>query len=273
MKPKVRALVRAVPAWIALPMLAAIGRLEWRLRPGRRGEATERMTHMLRGTSREPEVARLARRSVIRSRGLLELLWRQDVSARGRIEGEPTLAGLRAAGAGAVVVHTHLCWIAPQVYALAAQGHVDTLVLVLDDPPTELQLHWHRVLTAWGVTLLPANGSFDRILAHLREGHLCHIALDVPGSTPTTFLDKPARLASGPAALAFASGAPVVPVVPRCPGPGLRVRVREPLPPGDFADAAALTRHLADLASADILAAPELYHDHEWLQRLWSPPS
>lgn len=271
MKARARALVRALPARIALPFLALVGSLEWWLRPGRRAEAMARMRLILRGTAREGEAQPLARRSLRRSRVMLELLWRGDVSERARIEGAERLDALRAEGHGALVVHTHLCWIAPQLYALAAQGHADAIVLTIDDPPTPLQDHWQRVLTGWGVDPVAAEGSYPVVLDHLHRGHLCHIALDVPGSTACVFLDKPARLASGIAALAFASGAPLVPVTPRRPGRGLRVRVGDPIRPQAFATPAALTQHLADVASAAILAAPECYHEHDWLWRLWSP--
>ncbi len=208
-KARARALVRALPARIALPFLALVGSLEWWLRPGRRAEAMARMRLILRGTAREGEAQPLARRSLRRSRVMLELLWRGDVSERARIEGAERLDALRAEGHGALVVHTHLCWIAPQLYALAAQGHADAIVLTIDDPPTPLQDHWQRVLTGWGVDPVAAEGSYPVVLDHLHRGHLCHIALDVPGSTACVFLDKPARLASGIAALAFASGAPL----------------------------------------------------------------
>ena len=270
MKARTRALVRALPVRIAMPLLAAVGTLEW-LRPHHRAAAMARMRLLLRGTAREAEVRRLARLAVRRRRGLAELLWRYEVSVGAEIEGAETLAALTATGEGVLVAHTHACWIAPPMWALAAQGFADAIVLIVDDPPAPVQLHWQRMLTQWGVDTVPAGGSFERILARLRAGQVCHIALDVPGGTECVFLDKPARLASGIAALAFASGAAVVPVTAEHPGPGLRVRLGEPLRAASFADPAALTSHLAALASADILAAPELYHEHEWIERLWAP--
>jgi lauroyl/myristoyl acyltransferase len=269
-KARARALVRALPAWLALPLLAAIGSAEWWLRPRRRTAGIAHMRHILQGTAREGEVDRLARRYVRQSRGFDERLWRPRASAGARIERARTLDALRAAGQGALVAHVHLYLMAPQVYALAAQGYVDALVFTRDDPPSELQRHYDRTFAAWGVELIEARGGFEQILARLRQGRLCHIALDVPGSSSCVFLDKPAHLASGIAALAFASGAPVVPAVPRRHRSRLRVRIGDPLLASAFDSPAALTRHLAELASAEILAVPDAYHEHDWLAQLWS---
>ncbi len=269
MKARVRALIRVLPAGIALPLLTMIGALEWWLRPSRRAEATAQMELVLRGTAREGEVRALARRWLGRRRAVEELLWRPDVCARARVQGAQTLEALHARGAGALVLHTHMCWIAPQVYTLSAQHLADAIVLRIDDPPTPLQLLYRRVFAEWGTETITSEGSFEWILDRLLQGRRCQIAIDVPGSTACIFLDKPARLASGVAALAFASGVPIVPVHARLSGARLRVRVGDPVRPQSFADPAALTGFLADRASAEILAAPELYHEHDWLAELW----
>ncbi len=270
MKAKARTAVRALPAWIALPLLAALGALEWWVRPRERAAAITHMGLILRGTAREREVDRLARRHMIRRRQIDQLLWRPDVCARGHVEGAATLQRLRARCDGAIVMHTHLCWIAPQMFALCAHGYMDAIVVAFDDPLTPLQQLFTGFFERHEVEVIHAAGSYEQILARLHEGRLCHIAVDVPGSTPSVFLDKPARLASGIARLALASGAPIVPAVPSRPG-RLVVRLGEPLRMPGAADPAALTQRLADVASAQILAAPELYHDHEWLTRLWPP--
>ena len=155
------------------------------------------------------------------------------------------------------------------MYTLSAQHLVDAIVVKIDDPPTPLQQLYRRVFAEWGIELIDSQGSFRHILERLRQGRLCQIAIDVPGSTPCVFLDKPARLAGGAAALAFASGAPIVPAHPSRPGPRFGVRVGDLVRPQSFEEPAALMGYLAGLASAEILAAPELYHEHEWLQRLW----
>jgi lauroyl/myristoyl acyltransferase len=270
-KRRVRALVRALPPRVSLSLLALVGTLEWWLRPSKREHQLERMELLLRGTAREGETRKLARRSLRRARGLHELLWRYEVSADAHIEGAETLDGLRAAGRGVIVAHTHLCCIAPPIWALAAQGLADVVVLTVDDPPEPEQLHWRATLGSWGVDPIPAAGSFGALEEHLRQGRICHIALDVPGHTPCVFLDKPAHLASGIGRLSFATGAPVVPVVGHHPGPRMRLRVGTPLRPEAFADPAAITAALAAWASVEILAAPEVYHDHTWLWQLWAP--
>jgi lauroyl/myristoyl acyltransferase len=268
-KARARALVRALPAWLALPLLTALGSAEWWLRPRRRAAGTAHMRHILRGTAREGEAEELACRHVRRSRVIDQLMWRPQDCAGAKIERAGTLDALRAAGQGALVAHMHLYLMAPQVYALAAQGYVDALVLSRDDPPTELQRLYNRTFAGWGVELIEAHGGFGHILAQPHQGRLCHIALDVPGRSPCVFLDKPAHLASGIAALAFASGAPIVLAVPYRHGSRFRVRIGEPFHAAAFDSPAALTRHIATLASAAILAAPDAYHQHDWLAQLW----
>ncbi len=269
MKARARATVRALPAWVALPLLAVVGALEWWLRPRQRQAPTAHMGLVLRGTAREGEVRTLARRHMVRRRQIDQLLWRPDVCARGHVEHAAMLERLRARGEGAIVMHTHLCSIAPQVFTLCAHGHVDAIVVTFDDPPSALQQVFLSEFDRYGVETIQAAGSYELILARLRAGRLCHIAIDVPGSTPCVFLDKPARLASGIGALALASGVPIVPAVPGRPSGHIRVRLEDPVPTDDAGGPAALSQRLADVASAQILAAPELYHDHEWLRQLW----
>ena len=273
MKARIRTLVRSLPAWLALPLLRGVSALEWQLREGRRARALQHMGRLLGGTAREAEVPELARRSVLHRRGLEYLLWNPRFCVSAPIDGGEILRAAQAGGTGVLVAHSHLCWIAPQVYALSAQGYVDAIVMARDDPPTELQRLYQRVFDDWHVEVIDAARSFERILTRLREGRVVQIAVDVPGSTPCLFLDKPASLVGGVAALARSSGAPIVLVTPRWTGWRLRVAVGRPIHADAYGDAPALTRHLADLVSRDVLAAPELYHDHDWLDWMWTGPS
>jgi lauroyl/myristoyl acyltransferase len=272
-KARLRALVRRLPGAIAQPLLAAVGLVDWYLRPEHRLHALDHMSLLLRGTAREGEVQTLGRRYLMGRRAVEHVIWRPDLSVGAQVEGAEVLDALRAAGQGAIVMHVHLCWIAPQVYALAAQGHVDVIVLTLEDPPTPLQDLYERMFDEWRSEMLGARGSFKEIVDRLQAGRLCHIAMDVPGSTSCRFLEKPALLASGVAALALATGVPIVPVFPGHLRGRLTVHVGQPLHTGDFTDATALTQQLADLASHEILRAPERYHDHEWLASMWPSPA
>jgi lauroyl/myristoyl acyltransferase len=264
-----RSLTDRLPAPIATGALWLIGVVSW-WRPRCREGSLAHIRLLITGTPREPELRRLARSYERRRRGMDYRMLRPELSAGAAVYGVDVLRDIRAAGRAAIIAYVHLFNITPQIYALGSKFAADALVLSLDEPRTPVQLRFERIFGAMGFETIAAAGSFELVLTRLREGRICQIAVDVPGSTACTFLGRPAKLASGPAALAFASGAPIVPVVPRLRRGKLEVHVLAPLEPASFTDAAALTQRVADIFGPEILAAADGYEDNEWLPKVWA---
>lgn len=263
-------LTRRLPPALGVPLAGVAGNAEWALSPARRRASRRHLDRALRGTAREAEVPRLVRRQVAEARICDLLTWRPDAGLHGTITGVEKLDALRAGG-GALVLHTHLCSIAPTVYVLSSHGYCDAIVLNLDDPLTPLQeLYAEWLRDRWGTELVGVGGSYGLLVERLAGGRLVNIAGDVPGNLPCTLLGKPAHLAGGPARLAIAAGAPLIPVIPRRRGARLEVTVRDPIDPAGFADEVALTSHIADVLGPEIERQIETWQEHDWLERMWA---
>ena len=79
-----------------------------------------------------------------------------------------------------------------------------------DDPMAEIRT---ATVAENGGRMIPATGGgFKDALALLSDGGKLGLAADVPGSTPVRFFGKTARVRSGIARLALATGASVVPI-------------------------------------------------------------
>jgi len=247
----------ACPDRVALAIARCVGWLEWRLRAGRRAATLEGLSCALAATPREGDVARLGPRHAIASRLVEQLMRRPEISRRGRVVGGATLDALRGEGRGAIVMHTHVGWMVPSMYTLAAHGHADAGVAGAVEPWAVQAVE--AVVSRDGCEVVLLGGAYARLRALLGEGKIVHIAFDAPGNLSCVLLAKPAAVGSGIVRLARETGAPVVPVTTTAPGLRMTVDVGAPVRASSFADEAALAQHLADLASADILRLPEAW--------------
>jgi hypothetical protein len=116
-------------------------------------------------------------------------------------------------------------------------------------------------------------GTYDELRNVLAAGDACLLPFDVPGRTSATLLERPARVASGPAALAIDTDAFVLPCFTVRRRAHVEVDVFEPVDPADFGEPEPLLRHLGDIVSTEIgahlpqfypaeLPTPERYEEH-----------
>lgn len=247
----------ACPDRVALAIAACVGWLEWRLRPRRRAATLEGLARALAATPREGDVGALGPRHAVASRLVEQLMRRPEISRHGRVAGAATLDQLRRDGHGAVVMHTHVGWMVPSMYTLAAHGYADAGVAGAVEPWAVQAVE--AVVSRDGCEVVLLGGAYARLRALLEAGKIVHIAFDAPGNLPCVLLGKPAAVGSGIVRLAFETGAPVVPVTSTPPGRRMAVELGAPVWASSFADEAALAQHLADLASADILRLAEAW--------------
>jgi len=192
-----------------------------------------------------------------------------------RVVDEQYLADPIAAGTGVVVALPHLAnWDHAGAWACLVHAPVTTVVERLH--PESLYRRFLDYRTRLGMDAVPLSGPgsgfrplvdaarANRIVALLADRDLTGHGVDV------TFFGEPARMPAGPAALALASGAPLVPATLSYDGPALVVAFHPPVAaPVDGTRAertAAMTQSLAQVFQAGIGAHPADWH---MLQPLW----
>jgi lauroyl/myristoyl acyltransferase len=105
---------------------------------------------------------------------------------------------------------------------------------------------------AAGGKVVPKGGSYPVLRELLRRGEVIFNAIDIPstGGGPVTKLGgRRVRLATGTAALAKETGAPIVPIYGLRQGGRPMARVLPAINPEEFEDRDALHIHLADLSN------------------------
>ncbi|MBJ7332457.1 MAG: hypothetical protein JHC95_21355 [Solirubrobacteraceae bacterium] len=157
--------------------------------------------------------------------------------------------------------HTPALWVL--LYGMSS-ARIPLAPVVADwfwaDPRSAQRL---AAVEAAGGEIIPADGSFEQIVAAFTAGRHPGLAVDVAGGTPVSFLGKPASLRSGLAALALKLDASVVPLVPTWER-GRPVVTLGPAIPPEGEPAELLGRIVAAL-EAPLLKAPEYWmpYTHE----------
>ena len=135
----------------------------------------------------------------------------------------------------------------------------------------------HR--TPYGIEIIPHRGgarpAFEILKERLAAGRLVGLVSDRDLSrrgVDVDFFDGRARMAAGPAALAVATGAILMPAALWVEGGTVHILVHQPLPiPADDPNVIAnLTQRLADVFARDIAAHPTDWH---MLQPIWPADS
>lgn len=262
------ALRRVVPLQVAVAGTRLVYLLAARLRPDRLVTARAAMAAVVVGTPQEGRLEELTRRHAGARAEAVEFNWRPWRLARIPVDGLDRILDARASGRGTVISFVHLGPMngRTRLGRMLAPVHVPVGSWVFEDPPAGYpgyRLEYVRRLTRdAGQRMVTARGSRAALTAVLADGGIVMLAMDLPGSTTTTFLGKHVQMASGSARMACDTDAVVVPVA-LLPGPRSRWRIEvgEPLDPRAFESWTELHQALADWHSARILQAPEHYED------------
>lgn len=253
---------RVVPDAVAVRLSALRAQMRARRRPQELAAARRFMRGLLEHTPRLHEADGLAVRWMEEKSISSELLWRPWMADHTVVHGVEQLRAAEAAGRGLVIVVGHLQPTFAVFPAVSASGVTPHPVVSPQNfglkPPGYQGLRimrWREY--AIHLPLLESVGSFDDQVAIVRDGGAVMLAFDRPGTTPTPFLGRTVLLTSGPADLAHATGALVVPAVPHREGTRIHVTFQPPLDPAEVADRTALQAAVAGRFESPVLARPE----------------
>jgi lauroyl/myristoyl acyltransferase len=185
-----------------------------------------------------------------------------------------------ASGRGAVAALPHMGnWDCAGAWAVYTGMPFTTVVERLQ--PESLFDRFAAFRESIGMEVVPLTGgpgnTYAELLRRLRAGALVCLLADrdlTTSGVEVDFFGAPARFPAGPAALALATGAPLLPVTLWYPGPGeppgWRGRIHPAVPPPSEGSRrqkiAAMTQALADVFAEAIAAHPTDWH---MLQRVW----
>jgi lauroyl/myristoyl acyltransferase len=231
----IAALHRVVPDRLALRIAWAVGWLRWYWPPARR-RAIARVQLTVARTPRAGEARALARRELSIHAMRLELGWHPRLVMRAPFEGLERLERVRSSGQPVVLTSAHIdhgtanAVIARgYVYATAAGAWLDPDATVLTGYASFKARRMREWGEALGIKFVTAGGSHELLRALLERGEMLFVMCDVPGRMRTRMAGKTAHLASGPAALAYETGAAVVPIVSQLHADGPRLEALEPI--------------------------------------------
>jgi KDO2-lipid IV(A) lauroyltransferase len=206
----------------------------------------------------------------------LPVLRSDDLVARSDVVGWEHLEAVRAAGRGAILALPHMGnWDQAGAW-LVGQGVPFTTVAERLEP-AELFDAFVGFRESLGMEVLPLTGNaspYPMLRERLRSGGVVCLLADRDlgeNGVGVDFFGERARMPAGPAALAMATGAALLPVTLTFPSSRrwlLTVHPEVPVPAdGRRQDRiGAMTQQVADVFAAGIAAAPQDWH---MLQRLW----
>lgn len=206
--------------------------------------------------------------------------WSPDkIVSRVRVENEHRIRDPLAAGQGLVVPLPHTGnWDWAGAWACVTGVSVTTVAERLR--PEELFRRFLAFRESLGMEILPLTGTdgvFPTLVRRVKAGALVPLLADrdlTESGIEVKFFGETASMPAGPAALALATGAPVVPATlwyeGEPPQHRLVIRFHEPVPTdarGDRADRiAAVTQRIAAVFEQGIGEHPHSWH---MLQRVW----
>jgi len=143
-----------------------------------------------------------------------------------------TLDTLRARGKGVIILSAHMGNWELGVAWVAARGYPVHAVALQHPDPKVNSLYW-RQRTARGLSVIPMGRAARGCLTALRHNEIIALVGDRDFSASATtfeFFGKPARLPDGPAKLALATGAPILPTfMVRVAGERFRYVIGDPI--------------------------------------------
>jgi lauroyl/myristoyl acyltransferase len=215
----------------------------------------------------------VARRALAEYFQCTEVFWRPWLMTSGRIEGMEHYQAANSEGRGVVTVLSHFGNPHAQFPTMRRWG-IDAWVIAASHHYMDIGNGYRGRFARQGATYIELLGegraiprtasdvpieqrAFSRSLRVLEQGATLIVAFDAVGSLPTPFLGRRLMLASGPAKLAVAADAMVVPFVNRLCGHQPVVRFAPALDPRDFDGPEPLQSAIAAVMEEWALERPE----------------
>ncbi|MDX6211529.1 MAG: phosphatidylinositol dimannoside acyltransferase [Frankiales bacterium] len=276
------AVLRWAPEPVGRAVFAVIADAAW-WRHGRGVRQLESNLRRVVGDLGEPSLRRLSRagmRSYFRywyELFRLPVMGSHQLSQRSTVLHWDALDEVRASGRGAILALPHMGnWDQAGAWLVGHGVPFTTVAERLE--PAELFDRFVDFRESLGMEVLPLTGGagspYPLLRERLRAGGVICLLADrdlTENGVPVEFFGEEARMPAGPAALAVATGAALLPVTLTFPSRWrweLRIHAEVPPPSeGRRSDkVAAMTQQLADVFAEGIAAAPQDWH---MLQRLW----
>jgi len=277
------AIVKRLPERLARAAFRLIADVLWRRRGRSVGRLEANLGRVL-GPSASPdrlrELSRRGMRSYLRYWCEVFRLPRwspADVERRTALHDEHILFDGIAAGRGVIAVLPHMGnWDQAGAWIAGRGVRITTVVERLR--PESLFDRFVAYRESLGMEVLPLTGGaasvFSTLAARLRGGGLVCLLGDrdlTASGIEVEFFGEPARLPGGPAALALATGAALMPATLWYEDDRLHIRMHPLIEPPGGADrrsrTAAMTRQVAAVFEKAIARHPEDWH---MLQRVWA---
>jgi lauroyl/myristoyl acyltransferase len=272
--------VRRMPGPVARATFRGIADQAW-LRHGPSVQQLEKNLRRVRPDASTRELRELSRESM---RSYLRYwcevfrlpdLSHQEIVGTVKCEGEERIVQGLERGKGVVIPLPHMAnWDHAGAWVTLAHAPLTTVAERLKPESLyERFLDYRRDL---GMEVLPLTGGpppFRTLLERAKQGRLIALVGDrdlTENGIPVTFFGEQTSMPPGPAAIAVATGAVLLPATLSYDGPVLRVHIHEAveIPAGGSRPekVAAMTQACADVFAAGIAKNPQDWH---MLQRLW----
>ena len=260
---------RLIPASLALAIVAGVGpAVRQRRNPAERSAAEEFMRELLRYTPRAAESDALAARWLVEKSKLRELFWRPWLLQKSEVHGREHWEAARADGdKGFVIVFAHMVatWAVPAIlgvrgfehYIVVGPHYWAPLPPGYEGPAIKHRRIEYGVKPLGNRWLISTDGRPERLPELIAAGQPVAIAFDAPGRAATPFLGRMIAVGGGGAALAFHTGAKVLPVIPERHGTRIDLRFHAPLDATDYPDARSLRAAIAATFEPIVLARPQ----------------
>ena len=273
------AALRRAPEWLGRAVFALIADALW-WQHGKGVRRLEGNLSRVTGPAGVRSLSRAGMRSYFRywyEVFRLPVIGSHELDQRTTVLQWDLLEQVRASGRGAVLALPHMGnWDQAGAWLVGAGVPFTTVAERLE--PAELFDRFVAFRESLGMEVLPLTGGEQSPFAVLRErlrsgGVVCLLGdrdLTANG-IEVTFFGERARMPAGPAALALATGAALLPVTLTFPSPrGWQLRIHDEVAvpaEGRRSDkVAGMTQQLADAFAEGIADAPQDWH---MLQRLW----
>ena len=223
-------IVPPIPIWISRPLASFGGFLLWALAPGARRQVERNLRHVP-ALSLDPAALYWATRGVFQHTALNYLdffrgasISETELKAGWTIVNQAAYDEALAEGRGLVLIGAHFGNFELAASRLGALGY-KLLTPVERMKPEPLFELFCRIRQHHNLRLVPADSrdSLREMLETLKRGEVVMFLADryiLGASTAIPFFDEPAKMPTGPMALAIKSGAPVIMAYSWREGPG-----------------------------------------------------
>lgn len=221
------------------------------------------MSHLLSDTARRGDVDSTAERYLEWEAWRREARWHPAMLPSFRVTGLEHLLDAHRHGGVLVATTHHGPYEGASRSVRAAggpRGHVSVHPRCFVARPRPADRQYRAIVSRWNA-VFDASVGVRGMTDLVKTGQVVLVAVDMPGSAEVTFAGRQILVASGVAAIATITGAPIIQRTHEYDGASWTARFHPPVHASDFADTRSVMQHLMTGFEAPILAIPEALLD------------